>query len=91
MYTVTVEPCYYTDVLPQQPQDVHIMVPGPPDAPEIFLRSQDKEEFVIEWGEPRCFGGVKVKGYQVYMNEKKVGNELNNSHRKAVIPCRANK
>ncbi|XP_076447663.1 uncharacterized protein LOC143284653 isoform X3 [Babylonia areolata] len=91
IYTITVEPCYYTDVLPQQPQDVHIMVPGPPDAPEIFLRSQDKEEFVIEWGEPRCFGGVKVKGYQVYMNDKKVGNELSNSHRKAVIPCRMNK
>lgn len=65
IYTVTVEPCYYTDVLPQQPQDVHIMIPGPPDAPEIFLRSQDKDEFVIEWGEPRCYGGVKVKGYRV--------------------------
>ncbi|KAK7102883.1 hypothetical protein V1264_021041 [Littorina saxatilis] len=91
IYTVTVEPCYYTDVLPQQPQDVHIMIPGPPDAPEIFLRSKDKDEFVIEWGEPRCYGGVKVKGYQVFMNDKKVGNELSSSHRKAVIPCRNNK
>ncbi|XP_025107507.1 uncharacterized protein LOC112572161 isoform X5 [Pomacea canaliculata] len=90
-YHITVEPCYYSDVLPQQPQGIQIMVPGPPDPPEIFLRSQSDEELVIEWGEPRCYGGVKVKGYQVYMNDKKIGNELSSAHRKAVIPCRMNK
>ena len=60
-----VEPAYYTDVLAQNVQEVMIMVPGPPDSPEIFLRSVDIDEFCIEWGEPRLFGGVKVKGYQV--------------------------
>lgn len=41
------------------------MIPGPPDAPEIFIKSVSPEEFVIEWGEPRIFAGVKVRGYQV--------------------------
>ncbi|ESO91438.1 hypothetical protein LOTGIDRAFT_153880 [Lottia gigantea] len=91
LYNFTVEPTYYTDVISQTIQDVQIMIPGPPDAPDIYLRSVDTEEFIIEWGEPRVFGGVKVKGYQVYMNDKKVGAELSNSHRKAVIPCRPNR
>ena len=33
--------------------------------PEIFLKSVSPEEFVIEWGEPRLYGGVRVRGYQV--------------------------
>lgn len=56
---------YYTDALPQTPQNIQIMIPGPPDAPEIFIKSVTPEEFVIEWGEPRIFAGVKVRGYQV--------------------------
>ncbi|KAL5013163.1 hypothetical protein ScPMuIL_007433 [Solemya velum] len=91
IYDITVEPVYYTDALPQTPQNIQIMIPGPPDAPEIFIKSVSPEEFVIEWGEPRIFAGVKVRGYQVYLNDKKAGNELSNSHRKAVVPCRPNK
>ena len=60
-----IEPGYYTDVIPQPAQEVQVVTPGPPDSPEIFLRSQDVDEFCIEWGEPRLYGGVKIKGYQV--------------------------
>ncbi|XP_041347758.1 uncharacterized protein LOC121367568 [Gigantopelta aegis] len=91
VYNITVEPVYYTDVIAQPIQSVQIMIPGPPDAPEIFLKSVEPEEFIIEWGEPKLFGGVKIKAYQVYLNDKKAGNELSSSHRKAVIPCRANR
>ncbi|XP_033744669.1 uncharacterized protein LOC117330483 isoform X1 [Pecten maximus] len=91
VYQITVEPNYYTETLPHKAQSVQIVVPGPPDAPEIFLKSVTPEEFVIEWGEPKLWGGVKVRGYQVYMNDKRAGNELSPSHRKAVIPCRPNK
>ncbi|XP_048739977.2 uncharacterized protein LOC125654190 isoform X5 [Ostrea edulis] len=90
-YDIQVEPDYFTDALHQVNQRIQLVIPGPPDPPEIFLKSVSPEEFVIEWGEPRLFGGVKVRGYQVYLNDKKVGNELSNSHRKAVIPCRPNK
>ncbi|KAK3101597.1 hypothetical protein FSP39_004737 [Pinctada imbricata] len=90
-YDIQVEPDYFTDTLQQWNQKIQIVIPGPPDAPQIFLKSVSPEEFVIEWGEPRLFGGVKIRGYQVYLNDKKVGNELSNSHRKAVIPCRPNK
>ncbi len=41
-----------------------MLVPGPPDAPDIWTRFVGKDEFVIEWGEPRLWG-VKVEGYQV--------------------------
>jgi len=91
IYDLVVEPAYFTDTLPQQPQNIQIMIPGPPDPPEIFLKSSSPDEFVIEWGEPRLYGGVKVRGYQVYLNDKKAGNELSCTHRKAVIPCRPNR
>ncbi|XP_046358181.2 uncharacterized protein LOC124136325 [Haliotis rufescens] len=90
-YTITVEPVYFTDVIPQTAQEIQIMIPGPPDAPEIFLRTVEPEEFIIEWGEPKLYGGIRIKGYQVYLNDKKAGNELSSSHRKAVIPCRPNR
>lgn len=60
-----IEASYYTDVLPQHGQEVQVMTPGPPDAPQIFLRSVEPDEFCIEWGEPRLYGGVEIKGYQV--------------------------
>ncbi|XP_063446523.1 uncharacterized protein LOC134726026 isoform X8 [Mytilus trossulus] len=91
VYYMTVEPSYFTETLPQGPQSIQLVIPGPPDSPEIFTKSVSPEEFVIEWGEPRLYGGVRVRGYQVYLNDKKAGNELNHSHRKAVIPCKPNR
>ena len=63
---MTVEPSYFTETLPQRPQSIQLVIPGPPDPPEIFLKSVSPEEFVIEWGEPRLYGGVRVRGYQVH-------------------------
>ena len=68
-------------------QKVQCMIPGPPDPPQIFVKHVGLEEFIIEWGEPRLFG-VKIEGYQVMLNGKKVGGMLHSSHRKAVIPCK---
>lgn len=62
---MTVEPSYFTETLPQGPQSIQLVIPGPPDSPEIFTKSVSPEEFVIEWGEPRLYGGVRVRGYQV--------------------------
>lgn len=67
-----------------------MLIPGPPDPPEIWLKNVDTNEFIIEWGEPRLYG-VKIGGYQVYLNQKKVGNILSVHHRKAVIPCKPQK
>ena len=72
-------------------QRLQVIIPGTVDPPEIFLRSVNEKDFTIEWGEPRCYGGVKVKGYQLYMNGKKIGHVLSSTHRKAVIPCRPNR
>ena len=67
-YDIQVEPDYFTDALHQVNQKIQLVIPGPPDSPDIFLKSVSPEEFVIEWGEPRLFGGVKVRGYQVSVN-----------------------
>ncbi|XP_055882729.1 uncharacterized protein LOC106055997 isoform X2 [Biomphalaria glabrata] len=91
IYTMKVEPSYYSDVLSQQCQEIQLMVPGPPDAPQIFLRSLDLDEFSIEWGEPSLYGGVKVKGYQVLLNDIKAGSELTPRQTKATIPCKPKK
>ena len=83
-----VEAEYTKEVISGDPQEVQCMIPGVPDSPEIWTRSVGNSEFVIEWGEPRLCG-VKLRGYQVYINGKKVGNALSSHHRKAVIPCKA--
>ena len=85
---MTVEPVYTKEAVSgSQPEKVQCLVPGSPDPPEIWTRGISLTDFVIEWGEPRVYG-VKIKGYQVYLNGKKVGNMLNTHHRKAVIPCK---
>ena len=90
LYDIVVEPKYKGDTVLPEVQHVGMLIPGPPDPPEIWLRNVDTNEFVIEWGEPRLYG-VKIGGYQVYLNQKKVGNILSVHHRKAVIPCKPNK
>jgi len=79
------------ELQPPPTQRLQVIIPGTVDPPEIFLKSVNEKDFTIEWGEPRCYGGVKVKGYQLYMNDKKVGRVLNSTHRKAVIPCKTNR
>lgn len=82
---------YGKQIQPPPTQRMQVIIPGTVDAPEIFLRCVNEKDFTIEWGEPRCYGGVKVKGYQLYMNDKKIGHVLSSTHRKAVIPCRPNR
>ena len=55
---------YNADIVKPFVQKVQVLIPGPPDAPEIWTKSVDDNEFVIEWGQPRCYG-VKIRGYQV--------------------------
>ncbi|XP_023933288.1 uncharacterized protein LOC106180596 isoform X1 [Lingula anatina] len=90
-YEISMEPRFGNDAMPVTLTKLQVLIPGPPDAPTIWTKHVGKEEFSMEWGEPRLYGGVKVKGYQVYMNDRKVGNELSSSHRKAIIPCKPNR
>ncbi len=64
MFNIWVECIYKNDMIPPEPQKVQVLVPGPPDAPNIWTRSVDRDEFVIEWGEPRLWS-TKLDGYQV--------------------------
>ena len=87
LYDISVTAEFKSGTAKSKQQHVQCLVPGRPDAPEIWTRSVGNTEFVIEWAEPRLFG-VKVRGYQMYINDKKVGNALGSHHRKAVIPCK---
>lgn len=100
VYDITVTPKYDkpTSAGSRPVQKVQVMVPGPPDAPQIWTRRSrhhhvdggvegGDDEAVIEWSEPRL-NGVKVAGYQVYINGKKTGSVLASNHRKAVIPLK---
>lgn len=82
---------YGRELTPPPTQRLQVIIPGSVDAPEIFLRTLNEKDFTIEWGEPRCYGAIRVKGYQLYMNDKKIGRVLSSTHRKAVIPCRPNR
>lgn len=100
VYDITVTPKFDkpTSVGSRSVQKVQAMVPGPPDPPQIWTRrsrhgdgdgglEDGEDEAVIEWSEPRL-NGVKVAGYQVYVNDKKTGNVLGGNHRKAIIPLK---
>jgi len=100
VYDITVTPKYDepTSVGSRPVQKVQVMVPGPPDAPQIWTRRSrhrhgdgavegGEDEAVVEWSEPRL-NGVKVAGYQVYVNGKKTGSVLASNHRKAIIPLK---
>jgi len=101
VYDVTVTPKYDkpSSAGSRPVQKVQVMVPGPPDAPQIWTRrsrhrvsdgavEEGEDEAVVEWTEPRL-NGAKVAGYQVYINGKKTGSVLASSHRKAIIPLNA--
>lgn len=98
VYDITVTPKFAkpSSAGARSVQKVQALVPGPPDAPEIWTRrprhghseADGEDEAVIEWTEPRL-SGVKVAGYQVYVNGKKTGSVLASSHRKAIIPLKA--
>ena len=64
IYNIWVECQYNSDRLAPKPQKVQVLVPGPPKAPQIWTRAVERDEFVIEWGEPRLWG-TKLDGYQV--------------------------
>lgn len=101
VYDITVTPKYDkpTQAGSRPGQKVQALVPGPPDAPQIWTRRSrhhvegggtaalSDDEAVIEWSEPRL-SGVKVAGYQVYVNGKKTGSVLASNHRKAIIPLK---
>ena len=50
-------------------QKVQVLLPGRPDAPILFTRAINSDEFVVEWAEPKLYA-VKVKGYQVGISSK---------------------
>ena len=81
-----VEPKYNGDApTTSSIQHVQVLIPGAPDRPEIWFRQKNARDVVMEWSEPRLYG-VKVAGYQVYINGKAVGTPLSSHHRQAVIP-----
>ncbi|XP_071807408.1 uncharacterized protein [Asterias amurensis] len=92
IYKMTIQANQHDDMWQDVPSpSIQCVIPGPPDPPNLCCTSVMQEEFILEWGEPRLYGGVTVRGYQVYMNDKKVGQELSASHYKAAIPCRPNR
>jgi hypothetical protein len=64
LYDIVVEPQYENGVVAPHVEHVQCLIPGCPDAPVIWLRAIESNEFVIEWAEPRLYG-FKCAGYQV--------------------------
>ena len=79
----------YQDV--NTPATLRVSIPGPPDPPKLCCTAMKADEFILEWGEPLLYGGAVVRGYKVYMNDKKIGRELSVDHHKAAIPSRPNR
>lgn len=70
-----------------------IEVPGAPDAPELWLKEQlkDANQYTIQWTEPRVYAHQPVAGYQIYLNDEKVGNRLDKDVLSATLPLKPNR
>ena len=84
VYDVTVEPCFDTDVVAPPVQKVQVLIPGAPDPPQIFTRAVNKDEFVIEWAEPKLYV-TKVKGYQVSVEHYQIYFDVNKNYWKLYL------
>ncbi|XP_030855934.1 uncharacterized protein LOC577931 [Strongylocentrotus purpuratus] len=92
MYDVSVQPVKDEDIWQDlNSPSIQCEIPGPPAPPTLCCASMTTSEFILEWSEPRTFGDVGVRGYQVYMNERQIGQALSASHFKAAVPCRPNR
>ena len=74
--------CSLQDGRDSDVQTLQVLVPGPPESPDVWVNNISPAEFEIEWGEPRTYG-AKLKGYQVYLNDRKAGAMIS-AHRHKV-------
>ena len=73
--------------LPRNTQPVQVLIPGPPERSDLWLKTIRENEFVVEWSTPTLNGG-KVDGYQLFINGKKAEGRLGPKQSRAVIPCK---
>ncbi|XP_054751259.2 uncharacterized protein LOC129257055 [Lytechinus pictus] len=92
MYDISVQPVKDEDIWQDlNSPSILCEIPGSPAPPTLYCVSMTTSEFILEWTEPRTFGDVGVRGYQVYMNGRQIGQVLSSSHFKAAVPCRPNR
>ena len=66
MYDISVQPIKDENIWQDlNSPSIQCEVPGPPAPPTLSCVSMTTSEFILEWAEPRTYGGVGVKGYQV--------------------------
>lgn len=63
VYEVTLQAVFHSGEIIKLPS-IQVVIPGPPDAPEIWLRKIEDNQFTVEWGEPRVYG-ISIAKYQV--------------------------
>lgn len=66
-------------------------IPGSPDAPFIWLKEQKENVIVVHWSEPRVYQINQVDGYQLYLNDTKVGAKIDKLVQIANIPLKMNR
>jgi hypothetical protein len=73
-------------------EKLFIEVPGSPDAPFLWLKEHNKENnYTIQWSEPRIYAHSPISGYQIYLNDDRVGNRLDKDILKATLPLKPNR
>ena len=68
-----------------------IEVPGSPDAPDLWLKEHRDNNFTIQWSEPRIYSNMSVAGYQIHLNDERVGAKLDKDVLKATLPLKPNR
>lgn len=66
-------------------------IPGSPDAPFIWLKEKKENTIVVHWSESRVYQNNQVDGYQLYLNDTKIGAKINKNVQLANIPLKMNR
>lgn len=72
----------YLDIIKKDDQSkivyppIHLLVPGAPDPPQLFLVGTNDTSFTLEWSEPRIHGNPVENKNQLSFSSKKNSNEF---------------
>ncbi|PFX18395.1 Titin [Stylophora pistillata] len=68
---------------------VHCQTPGPPASPWIWCRTLSLSQITIEWNEPVTYGNVSIRGYQVYLNDRRLEKLVDRTQRRVTFHCQS--
>jgi hypothetical protein len=91
IYEINLEVVYKTGRKTMISENLHIEVAGSPEPPVLWLEEQINNIIKVHWSECRIYPYVDLSGYQLYLNDVKVGEIIDKNVTRATIPLKPNR